>query len=168
MVTPNEQGLRFYSFLNGRWYPIGNAKVIPLSSLGATVVGSGCGEGTANIGTNNKLLGCADFPAMPANIAVLRPRGTTGHQIVGSLSSGNLVHDAAKDLLNIVSPRDYMPTSNGSISGNATAVNVKAEVDVVPTIVANDEDAGTAITAILSDPVLRTRHVQAIGSLVQK
>ena len=167
MVAPNEQGLRFYSFLNGRWYPIGNAKVIPLSSLGATVVGSGCEEGTVNIGTNNKLLGCADFPAIPANIAVLRPRGTTGHQIVGSLSSGSLVHDAARDLLNIVSPRDYMPTRNGSISGSATAVNVRAEVDVVPTIVANDEDAGMAIAAILSDPVLRTRHVQAIESLVE-
>ena len=167
MVASNEQGLRFYSFLNGRWYPIGNAKVIPLSSLGAAVVGAGCGEGTVNIGTNNKLLGCADFPALPANIAVLRPRGTTGHQIVGSLSSGSLVHDAAKDLLSIVSPRDYMPTSNGSISGNATVVNVKAEVDVVPTIVANDEDTGTAIAAILSDPVLRTRHVQAIASLVE-
>lgn len=167
MVAPSEQGLRFYSFLNGRWYPIGDAKVIPLSSLEAAVVGSSCGEGALDIGTNSKLLGCADFPAMPANIAVLRPRGTTGHQVVGSLSSGSLVHDAATALLNIVSPRDYMPTSNGSISGNATAVNVKAEVDVIPTIVANDEDAGIAIATILSDPELSTRHVQAIGSLVE-
>ena len=167
MVAPNEQGLRFYSFLNGRWYPIGEAKVISLSSLEAAVVDSGCGERPLGIGTNDKLLGCAAFPAIPANIAVLRPRSTTGHQIIGSLSSGTVVHDAARDLLTIVSPRDYMPTSNGTISGNPTTVNVKAEVDVIPIIVANDEDAGTTIATILSDPALRTRHVQAIGSLVE-
>ena len=88
-------GLGFYSFGEDRWRRLADVKVVQ----------KGRAEG--------------EFSEIPANLVVLRVLSQP-YQVAGSLPPGGTLHADAR--ITIVSPRDYAPAQDGSISGTATAI----------------------------------------------
>lgn len=134
--------LGFYTFGEGRWRQVATA------SLGR--------DGSEASG---------EFPVIPENLAVLRVIAPT-YQVVASLPAGATLHPDAQALLNIVSPRDYVPESDGAITGEATPLEVGQEVPVIPTIVASDDLGAAAVADILSAANASQAHIDNIVELV--
>jgi spore germination protein YaaH len=136
-------GLGFYTFGDGRWRQVA----------------------AATLGDDGEASG--EFPTIPKSLAVLRVVAQR-YQVAASLPTGSALHPEAQPLLNIVSPRDYVPQGDGSLTGQATPLVLGGSTLVIPTIVGNDEAAATAVASILSDPVARQNHIDAIIRLVSE
>ena len=101
---------------------------------------------------------------IPANMAVLR-LATAKYEAMGSVPSGAVVDAAIASLLSIVSPRDYAPAADGSVTGTATVLPGDQRSKVYPTIAAVDGEAAAAVNTILSDPGRMKSHIDAIVAL---
>ena len=132
-------GLGFYSFGEDRWRRLADVKVVQ----------KGRAEG--------------EFTEIPANLVVLRVLSQP-YQVAGSLPPGGTLHPDAK--VTIVSPRDYVPAQDGSISGTATATPPERTFLLIPTIVGSGADTANVVNDILADEGRRDAHLQAIVALV--
>ena len=132
-------GLGFYSFGEDRWRRLADVKVVQ----------RGRAEG--------------EFSEIPANLVVLRVLSQP-YQVAGSLPPGGTLHPDAK--ITIVSPRDYVPAQDGSISGTATAIPPERTFLLIPTIVGSGADTANVVNDILADEGRRDAHLQAIIALV--
>jgi hypothetical protein len=133
-------GVGFYTFFEGRWQRLADVTLFQ--------------EGRAAEG---------DFNTVPKNLAVLRVIAQT-YQAAGSLPAGTTLHPDAQ--INILSPRDYSPSADGSVQGQATDVSAATGLLLMPTIVASGEDTAAVVNDILADESLRQQHIDAILSLV--
>ena len=97
-------------------------------------------------------------------MAVLR-LATARFEAIGSIPSGATVDPSLAGLLAIISPRDYAPAADGSITGTATALPEGQNLKVFPTITAVDGEAAAAVSTILSDPGRMQSHIEAIVEL---
>jgi len=108
----------------------------------------------------------AELEEIPDNLVVLRLAAAT-YLALGSLPSGSSIDPVAEGLLSVVSPVDYVPTSDGSIVGTATSLATDEGFDMYPTIAALEGDAASAANAILDDSSLTTSHIEGIVSLAE-
>ncbi|MFQ6020257.1 MAG: glycosyl hydrolase family 18 protein, partial [Dehalococcoidia bacterium] len=108
----------------------------------------------------------AEFPQIPDNLAVLQV--IKAFQVAGSLPTEASLHPEAEELLDIASPRDYTPESDGSITGQVTPVELSDETSLIPTIVGSDESGSAAVADILSDDSVRQAHIDAIVQLASE
>jgi spore germination protein YaaH len=108
----------------------------------------------------------AQLTDIPANMAVLR-LATAKYEAMGAIPSGAAVDPAIAGLLSIVSPRDYAPAPDGSVTGTATALPGDQRFKVYPTIAAVDGEAAAAVNTILSDPGRMKSHIDAIVALAE-
>ena len=131
--------LGFYSFGEDRWRRLVDVKVVQ----------RGRAEG--------------DFTEIPANLVVLRVLSQP-YQVAGSLPPGGTLHPDAK--VTIISPRDYVPAQDGSISGTATPVPPERTFLLIPTIVGSGADTANVVNDILAEEGRRDAHLQAIIALV--
>ncbi|MDO8615581.1 MAG: glycosyl hydrolase family 18 protein [Dehalococcoidia bacterium] len=134
-------GLGFYTFFEGRWQRLADAKVEQDGSVAS-----------------------GDFSSVPRNLAVLRVLAQT-YQVAASLPHGGSLHADAR--VNVVSPRDYAPSADAAVQGQATGVSSGGAFAVMPTVVGSSQDTAAIVNDILADESLRARHVQAIVSLVK-
>ena len=132
-------GLGFYSFSEDRWRRLADVKVVQ----------KGRAEG--------------DFTEIPANLVVLRVLSQP-YQVAGSLPPGGTLHPDAK--ITIISPRDYVPAQDGTVSGTATPVPPERTFLLIPTIVGSGADTANVVNDILADEGRRDAHLQAIIALV--
>jgi hypothetical protein len=148
--------LGFYSFLDSRWQRIAESTIMPAQEFAS----EGCKQ---PVGTGGSLVSCGDFTAVPQNLAVLQVLAQT-YTVSASLPSGGSLHGDARP--SIVSPRDYVPASDGSVVGGATDVARGEGVLLIPTIVGSSSDTASVVDDILADDDLRAQHVQQITALV--
>ncbi|MEO8458052.1 MAG: glycosyl hydrolase family 18 protein [Chloroflexota bacterium] len=142
-ATTDDKGLGFYTYSANRWQRV---DIVALQGSGSLAQGT--------------------FSPLPSNLAVLRVAPAT--YIVGaSLPHGTTVHGDAGQL-QIVSPRDYTPTADGTIQGTPTDVGHPQGTLVIPTIVGSGTDTASVIDDILNDENLRAKHVTQISGLVQQ
>jgi len=141
--TQDPSNLAFYTYRDGTWVRLAAAI---LADDGAAAE--------------------SELEEIPNNLVVLRLAAAT-YLALGSLPSGSSVDPAAEGLLSIVSPVDYVPTSDGSIVGTATSLATAEAFDIYPTIAALEGDAAGAVNAILDDSSLTTSHIEAIVSLAE-
>jgi len=139
--TQDPSNLAFYTYRDGTWV-----------RLAAAILAD---DGAA---------ADAELEEIPDNLVVLRLAAAT-YLALGSLPSGSSVNPAVEGLLSIVSPVDYVPTSDGSIVGTATSLATDEGFDIHPTIVALEDDAARAVNTILGDSSLTSSHIEAIVSL---
>jgi spore germination protein YaaH len=141
--TQDASNLAFYTYRDGTWVRLAAAS---LTADGAAAE--------------------AELTQIPDNLVVLR-LAAAAYVALGSLPSGSTVDPAAEGLLSVVSPVDYVPTSDGSIVGTATSLPTDAGFDVFPTIAAVEGEAASAVNAILGDSGLTKSHIEAIVSLAE-
>jgi hypothetical protein len=141
--TQDASNLAFYSYRDGTWVRL----------AGATLASDGAAAE-------------AELKEIPDNLVVLR-LAAAAYLALGSLPSGSGVDPAAEGLLSIVSPADYVPTSDGSIVGTATGLATDEGFDIHPTIAAVEGDAARAVNDILDDSSLTSGHIEAIVSLAE-
>ncbi|HUF52558.1 MAG TPA: glycosyl hydrolase family 18 protein [Dehalococcoidia bacterium] len=156
VTVATDTNLGFYSFTNGRWSRIADSTVMPAQVFAS----QGCGETTEAGGS---LISCSDFGSVPENLAVLQVLAQT-YSVAASIPTGASLHGDARPT--IVSPRDFTPVSDGSISGTVTDPARAEGVALMPTIVASNSDTAAVVNDILADENLRAQHVQQIASLV--
>jgi hypothetical protein len=136
-------GLGFYTFFENRWSRLSEVTV-------QEIAGKRLAEG--------------EFPNVPPNLAVLRVLGQT-YQVGAALPQGAALHGDARP--NIVSPRDYVPGSDGGVEGTATTVPSEDPL-LVPTIVGSSAETAALVNDILGDDTRRDTHVDEIARLVQE
>lgn len=134
--------LGFYTFLNGRWQ----------RQLDVQLVEEG------RVAQN-------DFPAVPDNLAVLRVV-SQAYIAAGSIPSGATLHADAN--INIISPRDFAPAADGSVTGQATPLQLDPSIEVIPTIVGSGQEANTVVEGILGTQETQAAHIEAIVNLVNE
>lgn len=105
-----------------------------------------------------------DFNAVPGNLAVLRVVSQV-YIAAGSLPSGSTLHADAN--VNIISPRDFTPTGDGSIAGEATPLQLPEGVQFMPTIVGSGAESAAVVEQIIASQELQQAHIQAIADLVE-
>jgi len=154
----NDAILGFYSHLDGRWQRIAESQVMPPQEFAS----QGCLASDSNSGSG--LVSCGSFSAVPQNLAVLQVLAQT-YTVSASLPAGATLHGDARP--NIVSPRDFSPAADGSVTGSATTVNTSGSVQHMPTIVGSSTDTAAIVDNILADESLRASHVQQIVTLVE-
>ncbi len=135
-------GLGFYTFFEGRWQRLADAK---LQDSGKAAE--------------------AEFPSVPRTLAVLRVVAQT-YQVAASLPHDGTLH--AEAVPNILSPRDYSPAGDGSVQGTATKIPAGGKFLLMPTVIGSSQDTASAVNDILKDGQRRAKHIEAISSLVQK
>jgi hypothetical protein len=140
-ATQDPANLGFYTYEDGNWRRLAAAT---LTEDGAAAE--------------------AQLTDIPVNMAVLR-LATARYEAIGSIPSGSAVDAAAAGLLAIISPRDYAPAADGSITGTATALPAEQTAKVYPTIAAVDGEAAAAVNTILSEPGRIKSHIEAIVAL---
>jgi spore germination protein YaaH len=142
-ATQDPANLGFYTYEDGNWRRLAAAT---LAEDGAAAE--------------------AQLTDIPANMAVLR-LATARFEAIGSIPSGASVDPEVAGLLSIISPRDYTPAADGSITGTATAPPEDQRLKVFPTIAAVDGEAAAAVGTILADPGRIKSHIDAIVALAE-
>lgn len=132
--------LGFYTFLSGRWQRL----------LGVEL------ENEGRVAIN-------DFQAVPNNLAVLRVV-SQAYIAAGSIPSGTTLHADAD--VKIVSPRDFAPAADGSITGNSTPLQLDPSIEIIPTIVGSGTEANDIVQTIIASEELQAQHVDEIVTLV--
>ena len=152
LSTSVEDGvaLTFFTYQDGEWSKVGDA--VAVSGDAVAVADGNAAEG--------------EVPALPANVAVFRPREET-RLILGSLPAGAELDERALAVLTTLNPAGFVPAPNGSIAGG---VQLPAElpVPVAPTISALAPPEADALNTILASSDLRATHVQAILALARE
>ena len=145
LTTPTQDSanLGFYTYEDGNWRRLAAAT---LAEDGAAAE--------------------AQLTDIPVNMAVLR-LATARFEAIGSIPSGATVDPSLAGLLAIISPRDYAPAADGSVTGTATALPEGQNLKVFPTIAAVDGEAAAAVGTILSDPGRIQSHIEAIVDLAE-
>lgn len=145
LTTPTQDpaNLGFYTYEDGNWRRLAAATLTE--------------DGTAAE---------AQLTDIPVNMAVLR-LATAKYEAIGSIPSGAAADPAVAGLLSIISPRDYVPAADGTITGTATALPQGQTLKVFPTIAAVDGEAAAAVSTILSDPGRIKSHIDAIVALAE-
>ncbi len=108
----------------------------------------------------------AQLTDIPANMAVLR-LATAKFDAIGAIPSGGTLDPAMAGLISTISPRDYLPAADGSITGTATVLPADNKLKLYPTIAAVDGEAAAAVKTILSDPGRIKSHIDAIVALAE-
>jgi hypothetical protein len=141
--TQDSSNLGFYTYEDGNWRRLAAATLAE--------------DGTAAE---------AQLTDIPANMAVLR-LATARFEAIGSIPSGAVVDPELAGLLSIISPRDYAPAEDGSITGTATVPPEGQNLKVFPTIAAVDGEAAANVATILSEPGRIQSHIDAIVALAE-
>jgi hypothetical protein len=141
--TQDPANLGFYTYQDGNWRRLAGAT---LSEDGAAAE--------------------AQLNDIPANMAVLR-LATAQFDAIGSIPSGAVVDPSLASLISIVSPRDYTPAADGSITGTATSAPEGQNLNIYPTISAVDGEAAANVATILSEPGRIQSHIDAIVELAE-
>lgn len=155
-------GLGFYTFTDGRWQRLADATVVSPDRYTA----DGCTT-PVTPPQGGRLIACADFSPVPANLAVLAGGGQT-YQLAGSILSDSSINPEISGLLNIVNPIDYRPAADGGIQGQASQLQLAAGQRLVPTISGSSRDDAAAASDIMQDQALRRVHIDSIVSLAQQ
>jgi hypothetical protein len=156
---PKGEELAFYTYQEGRWLRLREAVVLTAEVFQR----EGCrpGEGVEQ----GSLLACGEFLPLPANLAVLAGRPPQPLKVAVALPSGGSLRQEAQEMASIVSPRDYQPRPDGTLSGRATSLKLRPGQELIPLVVGDDE---RTLRAILADPQVRRAHAAALASLVEK
>ena len=133
-------GLGFYTYFEGRWQRVAEVKAIQ--------------NGNA----------AGDFATLPGNVAVLRVKERQ-YQVAGSLPAGGTLHTDAN--VDILSPRDYTPASDGSIAGTGSKAPSQGSILFMPTVVGSGQDTAAVVNDILADDSRRSKHIQALVDLAR-
>jgi hypothetical protein len=150
-------GLGFYEYTETRWQRVTDATLMPAQEFATR----GCVQ--VEVGDDGSFVGCSDFESVPANLAILRALPQT-YQIAASLPHGTSLHGDAGNI-QVVSPRDYVPASDGSVQGTPTEIPPNESLAVIPTIVGSSQDTAAVVNDIVADEALRATHVQEITAL---
>ena len=107
------------------------------------------------------------FEEVPATI-VLMQRDTPAGHAAAFLNPGDTLHPQARDDLTMVHTRDLTPTGGGGVSGEVSNVELRADQEHFPVLMANEEIEGAIanLDAILESSSSRTSHVQQIVEFV--
>jgi hypothetical protein len=142
-AVDDPSGLGFYVFIENRWQRLAEADVQEIAG---------------------KVLAEGEFPTVPANLAVLRVLANQ-YQVAGSLPTGTGLHADARP--SVISPRDYIPDSDGGITGEATEISADS-ILLLPTIVGSSQETAATVNEVLQDDTKRQAHIDAIVTLVQE
>ncbi len=144
LTTPTEDpaGMGFYTYIENRWQRQAD---VTLQQDGKLAQG--------------------EFDTVPANLAVLRVLPQS-YQVGASLPHDTTLHGDAGSV-QILSPRDYVPASDGSVQGTASEIEVPEGTLLLATIVGSTEDTAAVVDDILDDESKRAQHVQNIAALVE-
>ncbi len=115
---------------------------------------------------NGGTLAQANLSPLPANLAVLKV-GPQTYTVGASLPRGGTLH-ADAGTVQLLSPRDYSPLSDGTVQGTATNAGHPQGTLVLPTIVGSGTDTASVVNSILKGDSLRATHIQQIMTLVQQ
>jgi hypothetical protein len=115
---------------------------------------------------NGGTLAQANLSPLPANLAVLKV-GPQTYTVGASLPRGGTLN-ADAGTVQLLSPRDYSPLSDGTVQGTATNAGHPQGTLVLPTIVGSGTDTASVVNGILKGDSLRATHIQQIMTLVQQ
>jgi len=153
------QPLAFYTYEEGRWRKVQDAVVVTAEDFQR----NGCQPSQGR--RQGSLLACGEFLPVPANLAVLAGQPPQPLTVAVSIPAGRTLRPEAQELASIVSPRDYRPEADGSLTGNPTPLELRPGQELIPTVVGDDEQA---LRSIFSDPKVRRAHVEALAALVEE
>lgn len=157
--STDPSGLGFYTYDESRWQRVADATLVPAQDFAV----NGCVE-TDLTGETGGLIGCGNFSSVPRNIAVLRVVAQA-YQVFASVPHGAAMHpDAAA--VQVITPRDFTPASDGTLQGTATNVERDGGVLLMPTVIGSSADTSAVVNDILADESLRAQHVTAIAGSV--
>ncbi|HVP04336.1 MAG TPA: glycosyl hydrolase family 18 protein [Dehalococcoidia bacterium] len=144
-TVQDSTGLGFYTYQDNRWQRVLDVNITNDNSL------CPCGQG--------------EFQPLPSNLAILKV-ASQAYVVGASLPSGSTLNPSA-GTLGIITPRDYTPVADGTVTGTPTSVPHDSGTLIIPTIVGSSEDTASVVNDILGDESLRASHVQQISNLVQ-
>ena len=142
-TTQSATGLGFYTYSGSLWQRVQDVSL-----------------------QNGGTLAQANLSPLPANLAVLKV-GPQTYTVAASLPRGDTLH-ADAGTVQLLSPRDYSPLSDGTVQGTATNVGHPQGTLVLPTIVGSGTDTASVVNGMLKDEGLRATHIQQIMTLVQQ
>ncbi|MPZ50614.1 MAG: hypothetical protein GEU75_15170 [Dehalococcoidia bacterium] len=142
LLQPASDGrnLALYTSDDGKWERLSNATLV-----------------------NNGTAASGQVEDMPENVAVLR-RTENATVISGALPAGAQADPEALSLLAIVSPVDYIPMPDGTVSGTPTTLPDE-HGSVAPVVRASAQKDVDAANAILGSPGLQEAHINALVQL---
>ena len=142
-TTQSATGLGFYTYSGSLWQRVQDVSL-----------------------QNGGTLAQANLSPLPANLAVLKV-GPQTYTVGASLPRGGTLH-ADAGTVQLLSPRDYSPLSDGTVQGTATNAGHPPGTLVLPTIVGSGTDTASVVNGILKGDSLRATHIQQIMTLVQQ
>lgn len=134
-------GLGFYTYQSNRWQRVLDVEL-----------------------SDDRARGEGNFQPLPTNLAILRVTAQA-YMVGASLPSGAAVHGNAGKL-SIITPRDYTPVADGTITGTPTTLTPEAGTLIIPTVVGSNEDTAAVVNDIVASESLRAAHVDQIMNLV--
>jgi hypothetical protein len=134
------RNLGLYTFNDDRWVRVSAATLVS--------------NGTAASG---------EVDEMPSNLAVLRLL-ESAVQVTGWLPATAQADPEALSVLTTINPAGYVPASDGSVLGEARALE-GVSGNVVPTVRTGTPEEDEAVNTILASPALLDEHVTALVQL---
>jgi hypothetical protein len=108
----------------------------------------------------------AELDELPANVAVLR-QTAQARQVYGTLGSGAILDPLAAETLTVLNPAGTVPTADGRLAGQMSALPPGLTAAVVPNVGALGPVEAGAVNAILTSPDLTATHVQELLAFVR-
>ncbi len=136
-VQENER-LQLFTYQDGGWHELGDA------------IGVAGGESAQG-----------EVPALPSNIAVLRPVEQS-RVVLGSLPSQAEPDQRALATITTLNLAGFAPAADGRVSGGPLQLPEGVQLPVAPTIGATSSSDIEVLQSILGSPELLDAHVQAI------
>lgn len=142
-APPDDRNISVYTNQNGEWQRLASARLAP--------------DGKAVE---------AELSEMPANIVAVR-RSSGARQLIGYLPAGMQLSQLAAQTLSVVSPVDFSPNSDGSLSGSATLSPLSSGLPVRAAVRVTNSDQASAVDEIMASPDLRGENVDAILAMIE-
>jgi hypothetical protein len=140
---PDGRNISLYTQQNGEWQRLGAGVLAP--------------DGSAVE---------AELTDIPANIVVVR-RSAAARQLIGYLPAGTQPSQLGAQTLSVLSPVDFSPNSDGSLSGSAMSSPLPAGLPVRAAIRVANSDGAAAVDEIMASPDLRGEHLDAVLAMVE-
>lgn len=134
------RNLGLYTYRDGKWERLASATLV-----------------------NNGSAAKGQVAAVPSNVAVLR-RLSSAVSVSGWVVNGAQVDSGALDILTVVNPVEYYPSSDGAVLGSASPLQASGKA-VIPTVRATAPREIDAVNVILASPQLRDSHISALVQL---
>ena len=107
-----------------------------------------------------------ELSEIPANMVAVR-RSAAARQLIGYLPAGAQASPLAAQTLSVLSPVDFSPNDDGSLSGSPTSSAIPAGLPVRAAVRVVDSEDAAAADEIMASPDLRGEHVDAILEMVE-